>query len=351
MKNIDKGQNPVKIPFPIRSNSRVMAQWCNEVRTCLLQLRDRVPRVKKTPKRKQIYTSTIVPQRIFADEGQWKVIFTLAKFWEHSLHEPGKEHRIAAGGGHLDEEDPQVEVPLEEGNNEIWLKFGVTKEGKIAADSVELEIGVKPDSNPMLPLRPPEEDDGTTPSGLDGIHVQKIGTIEIPAAPNEENKPVKWKPECTSAKLDIFSPGIEFVGDGQRLYRTYDGELSIDKWRTIKNGDEPDSGGSDAGDTVNFLLEPASESEEIGDSLVIARLAEKSSEPQVRVSQVGSGMSAINLVRGNGKNGKLTFLDPDGNVGFELEWKDGLIINEGLQEYTDQTGGGSSSGSGGNMGP
>lgn len=284
------------------------------------------------------YSSTIVPAKIAKVGSIWKVTFTRAKFWEQSLHESGKEHRIALAASYLDA-DPAPEVELAAGENQVWLRAGIEKEGTVAADSVQLSIGAKPTTTLVEPLRPPATDAGTTPAGEDGVHVQLVGIIEVP----ETGAPI-WKPECTAARLDIFLPGMEFVGDGQRLYKEYDAANGVDKWRTVKNGDSPTSGSSDAGTAVAFLLEPASPGDPIGDSLVIARLAQKSAEPQIKVRQVGTGMTAINLVEGNGKNGKRTLLDPDGNIAWEIEWKDGLIISEGLESYQDQVGSGSSSG-------
>ena len=43
MRPIRKGINPVKLPFALKSTEPVLAAWCNEVRTCLQQLRDRIP--------------------------------------------------------------------------------------------------------------------------------------------------------------------------------------------------------------------------------------------------------------------------------------------------------------------
>lgn len=45
MRPIRKGLNPVKLPFPLKTNNAILASWCNEVRTCLQQLRDRIPTV------------------------------------------------------------------------------------------------------------------------------------------------------------------------------------------------------------------------------------------------------------------------------------------------------------------
>jgi len=304
-----------------------------------------IPSMTMEPGGPPAYSATIVPARIAKDGSTWKVEFTRAKLWEQSLHDSGKEHQIAVGASFLDS-DPAPEVALTSGENQIWLAYGIAKEGKIVPSSVQLTIGAKPATTLVEPLRPPDTDGGTTPSGLDGLHVQLIGLIDVP----ETGDPI-WKPECTTAKADIFLPGIEFVGDGQRLYKDYDAANGRDRWRTIKNAAAPSSGASETGENVNFLLEPPSESGEIGDSLVIARLANRATEPQVKVRQVGSGMTAINLVEGNGKDGKRTLLDPDGNVAWEIEWKDGLIVSEGIEDYQDQVGSGSSSGSGGNLPP
>jgi len=45
MKLVRNGLNPVKLPFALKTNHPVLASWANEVRTCLQQLRDRIPTV------------------------------------------------------------------------------------------------------------------------------------------------------------------------------------------------------------------------------------------------------------------------------------------------------------------
>lgn len=45
MRPARKGLQPVKLPFAIRTSDKVLASWFNEARTCLQQLRDRIPTV------------------------------------------------------------------------------------------------------------------------------------------------------------------------------------------------------------------------------------------------------------------------------------------------------------------
>lgn len=282
-----------------------------------------------------VFTSTIVPSRFIrvgsGPSATWKVVFTQAKLWEQSLHTTGLGHSIQAGSGFLDDE-PGPEIALSAGLNEVWLKFGLSKAGKVAPDSAALTIGAEPETTQLEPVRPPVPDDALTESGVDGIHTQLVGILEV-----KPDNTVEWQPVCPSAKVDIFLPGIEFVGDGQRLWKEYNAEEGTDRWRTIKNAGEPSSGV--AGDSVTFLLEPETPGDPIGDSLVIARLAQKFDEPQVKVERLGSGMTAINIVKGNGKNGKRILLDPEGNLAWDIEWKDGLVVSEGEESYQDQIGG------------
>lgn len=42
MRPVQKGSNPIRIPFQLRSTSKVMATWANDVRIGMQQLRDRV---------------------------------------------------------------------------------------------------------------------------------------------------------------------------------------------------------------------------------------------------------------------------------------------------------------------
>jgi hypothetical protein len=45
MRIVRKGINPVKLPFPLKTNHPILASWANEVRTSIQQLRDRIPTV------------------------------------------------------------------------------------------------------------------------------------------------------------------------------------------------------------------------------------------------------------------------------------------------------------------
>jgi hypothetical protein len=49
MKPVRKGMNPIRIPFQLRSTSKAMASWANDVRVGMQQLRDRVDQYS-TPK-------------------------------------------------------------------------------------------------------------------------------------------------------------------------------------------------------------------------------------------------------------------------------------------------------------
>lgn len=273
------------------------------------------------------YPSTIVPERfILEGEGEsavWKVVFTKARFWEQSLHNPGLAHDITTTAGKLtddSEENPRPELPLVTGANDVWLKFGIEPSGKVkaevgpdpgpAAPGVELIIGAKPAETQYEPTRPSGGD-------VAGTHVQKVGVITVTDATTEP----LWEPECPSARLDIFSPEIEHIGGGQELYSSYsDGK---DIWRTFVSAD---------GEGEPVLNEPAGGG--LGDAIILTRIKQRDPDsengyPQLKIVSAGDAPHKRIEVQGNGVK-----LDLTGPLN-SLTVRDGFVIAAG-------TGGGSS---------
>lgn len=181
------------------------------------------------------YGSTLVPETIYQKDGVWRLVFHQAMFAEHSLAEAGKMHEIKTTGGNLTA-DPAPEIPLSGKTEKVWLKFSLTPECTVEADSPEIVIGEEPKKKPMEPKRPGAD-------GKTGNHVQHVGTVEF-----KDNVP-EWKPINSDASVSLFLPAIEKVGDGETDYETYQAKPPTDKIRTFRgqNAEElQESGYTDA---------------------------------------------------------------------------------------------------------
>ena len=172
------------------------------------------------------YGSTLLPKTIYKKDGVWRLVFHPAMFVEHSLTEAGKMHEIKTAGGKLTA-DPAPEIPLSGKTEKIWLKFSLTPECTVKADSPEIVIGAEPEKKPMQPKRPGSD-------GVTGNHAQHVGTVEF-----KDGVP-EWVPVNSDASVSIFLPAIERVGDGETDYETYQAKPPTDKIRTFRgqNGEE-----------------------------------------------------------------------------------------------------------------
>lgn len=168
-------------------------------------------------------SSTLSLRSVEQKNGAWVITFHPAKLYEHSLHGAGQEHEIAAGAGKLHDEKPP-ELPITQKDSEVWLVFGVAKEGKVKQGSVKIMVGKPPKKELMQPVRPKE--DGSA-AGKDGIHTQKVGRFTW------TNNTPTWVPENTSCLLDIFLPPIETKGGGVPLFFKYNPDTKTDEWSSI----------------------------------------------------------------------------------------------------------------------
>lgn len=170
------------------------------------------------------YGSTLVPKTIFQKDGVWRLVFHSAMFAEHSLAEAGKMHEIKTANGNLTDK-PAPEIPLSGKTEKIWLKFSLTRDCTVKADSPEIVIGAEPEKKPMVPRRPGSD-------GNDGNHVQHVGTVEFTDGAPE------WIPVNSDASVSLFLPAIEKVGDGETDYETYQSSPPTDKIRTFRGQNE-----------------------------------------------------------------------------------------------------------------
>jgi hypothetical protein len=166
------------------------------------------------------YGSTIVPKSIYQKDGVWRLIFHPAMFVENSLAQAGKAHEIKAGKGNLTD-DPPPEFALSGKTEQVWLKFGVTRESSIAADSPGLVIGGEPEKKVLEPKRPNFD-------GKDGEHSQLVGTVKFTDGAPE------WIPANSDATASIYLPAIQCIGDGERDYDSYLAKPPTDKYRTFR---------------------------------------------------------------------------------------------------------------------
>jgi hypothetical protein len=257
-----------------------------------------------------VYASAIAPSKFRKVGGVWKVSFTPAKLWEHSLKNLSKEHEIKLDDAPLTN-DPAPEKALAGGDNEVWLSYKITYNGAVSAP-VTLTIGEAPEKKPLTPKRPEYEGDGVKEQ--DGILIQKIGTITV----NRDSDPT-WKPECTSSKADVFLPIIVDSAPentkAQSVYYKYD--KGSDIFKMFANGTEDDG-------TVGLLAEETSERSKY---ITIAQIGQKKSEPQIHVEAEGEGEGRKIIVKGNDVSLNLTKLVKG------LTVKDGLVTS--AEEDTD----------------
>ncbi|MCW1887722.1 hypothetical protein OKA04_23495 [Luteolibacter flavescens] len=250
------------------------------------------------------YSSTIAPANIRHDGSGWKVTFTSAKLWEHSLKNIGKPHDIAAGSGVLSA-TPPPELPLSNGANEVWLKYQLDPLGEVS-DGVALTIGAQPSPTQLQPKRP---NGGNVP----GVVTQKIGTITV----TDANTAPTWRPECTSTKVDHMLPVIEDAdADGQSLYHEWgDGK---DKFKMVRNADPDPATSEESSDGEPILNEePAPYSKNI----IFARIAQRATDPQVKVKSVGSGPKRKLVLEGNSIDAALSGYIKNLNI------KDGMFLS------------------------
>lgn len=270
------------------------------------------------------YSSTIVPES-FTLEGEgesavWKVEFTKAKLWEQSLKNPGLAHPIKMGDPAVElTADPAPSAELAEGENSVWLKIGIDSAGKVEDGSAEIVIGDEPDTTQFEPNRP-------SGGSVNGIHVQKIGTITVV----DENTEPLWDPECTSSILHVFVPEIQSAGSGVSIYSVYaDG---IDKFRSLKQ---------EEAEAVNWVpvirpeeeadseAEPPVEGFQLDDEVRFMAFAEREG------SNVGirwERENGVNTVRGTGLDGVQSGYRLD-----SITLKDGVV--DGVTFAADEGGG------------
>lgn len=295
MRPIRRGSNPIRLPSPIQTNNPALAQWVGEVNEAIRNLATRLPQANAPllfGGGSSGYESVILPTKFFNDgtseEPEWKVEFTSAKLWEHSMNDAGFPHDIKIADGYLTD-DPKKSLEIAEGTNDVWLRFDIKADCEVELDTPELIIGEAPENTPFWPNRPgldPDDLETKGSFGKTGTHIQRIGTITL-----EEGKRPTWKSESPHAVVWIGQTEWEdsTPDDGQSLYHKF--EEGKDFLKTAKNADTEVEEGAEG--VLNDEEEPFSE------HLVFARICQKESDPQIHVTSEGDNESRKIIIKGN----------------------------------------------------
>lgn len=312
MRPIRRGINPIRLPSPLKTNNPALAQWVGEVNEAIRNLATRLPQANSPLQLgggSGVYESVILPTRFFNDgtseEPEWKVEFTSAKLWEHSMNDGGFPHEIIIADGTLTS-DPKKSLPIEEGTNDVWLKFRIESKCEVEFDSPELIIGEAPENEPFWPNRPGvNEAEEVGSFGQTGTHIQRIGTITLEAG----KRPV-WKSESPHAVVWIGQTEWEDSDpeEGQSIYHIY--EEGKDKFKTIKNAEATVEDGEEG--VLNDEAEPFSP------HVVFARICQKESDPQVHVTSEGENETRKIIIKGNNFSAAISGLVK------------GLVVNDGM---------------------
>jgi hypothetical protein len=259
----------------------------------------------------------------------YKVIVSRGYICERITVEQETENQtryILPEGIALPPEDPikhEIEV-----DQAVYVKFSTDKTGKIKDDPLP-EIYIGEDTEAGASYYPAIGDY----AGQEGEYLYKLAKFEI---------------IDDSPRLKLFHSGDHihhyaervtmesvpvtgYTEDIRRVLKTYEPEADRVVFRSLKQS------ASAEGVPVIIELEP-SETEATKETVDFVRIAGRDSSsagaPEAQIEVVKDGIHA--RVQGNGKNGKRILRDTDGNIAWEIEWKDGLIVSEGIEEYQDQ---------------
>lgn len=315
MRPIRKGGNPVKLPFALKTNNSILAAWCSEVRTCLQQLRDRIPTVPVgggngggSPL--QFRVSVRLDGVTYKAKVRPGWVRTISP--DSEAEDPVKDWMPTMGSGPevpLDD-DTAPEITVTNGQT-IYCRIATTAKGIIEA-APKIEAADTPEAG--VHFQPPnanEEGDlyfplaNVTITGSPVVvtieQIQQGGPIVV--VPNlPEIKNIGGKREVFSARTPAgdtydFRTLEQLEGDGEPIIK------------------ELDPGDPDADPPV-----PAAEE---GDTIPFRRIAERATSPQIQVKDGGD------VIRIEGNEFDQSF----GGIIKNLSVTDGLVT--GFDELTD----------------
>jgi hypothetical protein len=210
----------------------------------------------------------------------------------------------------------------------VYVKYSTDNKGKVK-DSPQPAIFVDADNSPSQNYYPATGDY----AGQEGEYIYKLAKLEITA---------------NGVDLQLFHAGDNihhyaervtmesvpvtgYTDDVRRVLKTYEPEADKVIFRSLKQTTSEEG--------VPVILELGeSETEATKETIDFARIAGRNvssgagPSAQIEVLKDGSYIR----VQGNGKTGKRTLFDSDGNVAWEIEWIDGLVVSEGIEAYQDQ---------------
>jgi len=306
------GSLPINLPKLVKGGDPITAKWANEIRSAVQGLRDRQP---STDNGKKILSPKIF-QPIVRNSENSETLFEV-HVWEGLVIErivsklsDGLQIKMHEVKNSFDEELGELVWLGINPDQAAYVKFETDLYGKITS---EPEIVVDTKDVSQLHYYPLVGDY----AGQNGLCYYKICELEV----TDKNE----------AKLIYFHMGDHITHYAERVtMRNLSDESSGEVYNVLKTYIPEE-------DTVDFR----SLKQLDGDGVPIISDDGENSIPFRRIKGLGSPDGQVQvtedggaiLVRGNGIDGTLTWLDCDDAPTLLLEWKDGLIITAGAQEF------------------
>lgn len=321
MTPIRKGSNPVKIPFAIKSSDRTFAAWANEVREFARQIEARIPtanvgRGASAAGSKPPFWSTIsrVPD---SDPAEYQVTFSLGYLTYQNATAVEAEQGVTGyitpkiNGVDMDDEDVEP-LPLPGLASFVYLRVKTDADGapKFDGESVTIEAfeEAQQSTHHVRPSPSGGEEEGDYYFLL--LETESNGAIPTPA-PRAKRR-ITGNRELPNQLVEIAN-----TGDGREVYKGYsagpDDKHEFRSLKQLEGRGEPIIKELDPGDSE---ADPPVPAEEEGDVIPFRLIAERVTQPQVRVTSDGDDIIQI---EGNGYDD--TYFDPFGG---SIAFKDGM---------------------------
>ena len=308
-----KGFNPIKLPFAIKSSDRTFASWANEVVTALQQLRDRIPQANisrtgtASVSRPPLWTTlSQVPE---SDPAEYQVSVTLGYLTYQNAGASEADQGVTGyivpkiDGVDLDSEQVKP-LKLPAVVSYVYLRVKTTADGvpKFSVENppVTIEAFDEPQKS-VHHVRP-------SPSGGEEEGDYFFLICETEEIPDSDPAAPRIKRRLTgNRELPNQLVEIENIGGHRELYKGY--EVGPDDKHQLRTLEQTE----DRGEAI--LVDEPQGGE--GDTIKFKSIAERATQPQVRVTTQGQNIVQI---EGNGKD--LNYTDPfQGQINFI----DGLV--------------------------
>lgn len=321
MTPIRKGANPVKIPFPIKTTDRVLAAWCNEVRTALQQIEARQPtanvgRGASAGGGRPPFFGTVsrVPD---SDPAEYQVTFTLGYL---TYQNAGANESDQGVTGYL---VPTIEgVPMDDEAVEplplpglvsfVYLRVKTDADGIPKFDGESVTIEAFEEAQESIHHVRPSPSGGEEEGDYFFLLLETESNEATPTPAPRVVRRLTGNREMPNQLVEITN-----IGGKRELYEGYlPGPDDKHQFRTLEQleGDgEPVIKDLDPGDPE---ADPPVAPEEEGPTIKFRRVAERATNPQIQVKDGGD----VIRVEGNGYDD--TYIDPFGG---QVAVADGLV--------------------------